>query len=104
MDTDKTVVIAVVLLVGFGPAGVGTRVRAAGGPMGEVSFRDRYDRDGDGKYSAFTVSISADTRVGQFGDPSANPYFEIYVNGQLVRTTAVVSTTQNGEYEFRLSN
>lgn len=99
MGKKRGVIALVVLLIGLGPASVGTAA-AADAAINDVSITDTYDRDGDGKYSAFTVSIDADTRVGGF---TPSPYFKIYVNDQLVRTTDTASVTQSGEFEYSFS-
>lgn len=98
------VVIVVLLLLTVGPiSAVGTVSAAKGGTISDVYVFGMTDADGDGKYSSMDIDIFADTRVGQFGDLSTNPYFKIYVNDQLVRTTTVVATEETGIFEYSLS-
>lgn len=64
------------------------------GQIGNVEVTRSVDADGDGRYSAFAVEVTGNMQVeeGSIGDQAGDPYLRVFVGGQLMNWTSVLST------------
>jgi PKD repeat protein len=70
-----------------------------------ITLQDTADYDGDGYYSNFDLAVNANTKgSGGYDDGynGADPYFEVWIDGQLVKTTSNVARRE-GEFSIALS-
>lgn len=99
-DGIKAIFLVSLLVVSL-VSGSGIAV-ATDGQIQDAAVINEFDRDGDGKYSAFDLLIASDTHVGG-GFDASKPYYRIYINGQLVEVTDTISEigdVTRSEYYF----
>jgi len=93
------VLLAIFMVMPASLMGVGTASAAQGGTITNGYAMLGTDADQDGKHSDFSVVVRADTRLGEIGDFNTDPYFKVFVNDQLMRSTDV-SIKPDGQFSF----
>lgn len=71
-----------------------------------VDVTETTDVDGDGYYSTFTLEVQATTvleRSDTTGNNPGEPYFQVEIGDEIVRTTDIVSHAEDETYAIELS-
>lgn len=118
-DGTRAVILSLLLVLSATVAGVGgsvgTAAAASTSTVASISADniDGNDADGDSHYRDFDIDINADTNGvgsndgdgtgGTFSPDSDKPYFKIYLDGTLVKTTDHVSTS-DGTFSVSLAS